>query len=163
MDRKGFSAQSSLEYLTIFSAALLLLAVVIIIIAVFSYVSKPTTSTNSQCYISSELYCLQVLIGSNGLYYEGIVAFTNNLGTGINFASNSLVFYPISSGTAYYGICLPANALRGSLVVCNATMQGWTAQNGSQLTPRFVLHYTICSGSVCTYFNTTGSGTTYMP
>ncbi len=155
--------QSSIEYLSSFSLAIVILVIVVGIIAVLFLQGKTSTFTPSTCFISAQLDCQQFAVSSNALQTSAIAVFTNNLGTTMYFApGNAFTVFPTSSQTYSHGECLPANAPQGSLVVCNAIIQNFAPGAGSQLQPRFQLSYSQCAKSGCPTLNTTGSAVVYV-
>jgi hypothetical protein len=159
--------QSSIEYLSMFSAALILLVIVIAVVGMLLLSSRSSTNVASSCYISPEINCLQLDVATNGIQSTGLVVFTNNLGQIMHFASNSFAIYPTSSQAGYIGECLPYNAVPGAEVECNATLgNGYNPSLGSELNPRFQITYSQCTRSDCAVispsYNITGTGTTYV-
>ncbi|MDE1859955.1 MAG: hypothetical protein KGH67_05525 [Candidatus Micrarchaeota archaeon] len=160
---KKSKAQMSIEYLSIFTAALILLIIVIAIVSTLLTNSKTPTPVTSACYLSAQLSCQQLSIStSNGIASTAILVFTNNLGTTLTFPTNALVVYPTSSQSSFVGACFPTNAIQGSTVFCNATLIGYRPAAGTELNPRFQVSYNQCSGKLCSTFNTSGTSTTYV-
>ena len=157
--------QSSLEYLSTFSMALIVVTVVIAVVGVVWYAllsPKQSTLIPSSCILSTQLNCFQFAVGNNGAKSVAAVVFTNNLGQPIYFPQNAFEVLPTTSNSAFYGTCLPANAPQGATVVCNVTLAGYNPPIGTQLAPRFQVSYGECSSGQCTNFSTFGSGTTYV-
>lgn len=157
-------SQPSIEYLSTFAVALLLLAIVLAVVGLTLFTGKTTSAEQSTCYISAQLYCFQLTVANNGLGQgsTAYLVFTNNLGVPIQFASNAFVISASGSLQRYLGDCYPANALAGATVVCNATMKGYNPGIGSQIEPAFAIRYTQCSNSLCSNYNTSGSGIIYV-
>ncbi len=157
--------QSSLEYLSTFSMALIVVTVVIAIVGVVWYAllsPKQSTLLPSSCILSTQLNCFQFAVGNNGAKSVAAVVFTNNLGQPIYFPQNAFEVLPTTANSAFYGACLPANAPQGATVVCNVTLSGYNPPIGTQLAPRFQVSYGECSAGQCTNLSTFGSGTTYV-
>ena len=157
-------AQTSIEYLSTFSIALLIILVVLAMMGLNFFGNNSVQSlASSSCYLSAGLECSQIAITNNGVAASAIIIFTNNLGRQINFQnSNSIV---VTSGTtqkSYYGNCYPANAVPGATVVCNVTLSGYSPSIGEQLSPTFQLKYSECISGQCIGYNTSGSGITYV-
>ncbi|MHB1830796.1 MAG: InlB B-repeat-containing protein, partial [Candidatus Micrarchaeaceae archaeon] len=162
---KWRKVQPSIEYLSTFAVALLLLTIVIAIVGFVLLSNKGSTNTPSSCYISPQIYCFQFAIANNGMSNgktTAAVVFTNNLQIPITFPQNSFIVFPSSSRTGSIGSCYPSVASPGATVVCNVTISGYTPQIGTQLAPNFQISYNECSGTSCTSYNTTGTGTTYV-
>lgn len=168
-DSGNMKTQSSIEYLSVFTVALVIIIIVIAIVAMLFVNQNTSTSTytSSSCYISPQIDCQQLVVATNGVKTTAIIAFTNNLGQTMHFTANSFVVYPSYSQSSYYGMCYPANALQGAFVICNATLTGYNPSAGTQLNPRFQLTYLQCQGEVCTTatpttYNSAGTGTVYV-
>ena len=121
-------AQSSIEYLIVFAAAVLILTIVLVIL---SNSASNVPPTPSQCYLSPQLNCQQLIMASNPTGSEGILVFTNGAGQTIHLPQNSFVFEPSSSGTTYTGNCLPTNAIPGTQVVCIAYTGSYSPKTGT--------------------------------
>ena len=164
--RREMKTQTSVEYLSTFTASLVILAIVIAVVSMFLFNKGTTTNVPSSCYISAQINCQQLTVASNGTQSKAIIAFTNNLGQTIHFTSNSFVVAPTSSQEQYAGSCFPQNALPGAQVVCNVTMADYHPSLGTQLNPRFQVTYSQCTGTDCGHtvatYNSSGSGTTYV-
>lgn len=150
-------SQSSIEYISTFSMALLILIVAVVAVGAFFLRSNQTTYAPSVCIISSQLNCVQAAIANNSGKSVAMVVFTNNLGVPITFAGNSIVVYPSSSQQGYIGSCYPTTAPAGATVICNATLTNFKAQIGQQLQSSFQISYSQCSSGQCQVTNTTGT------
>ncbi len=154
--------QSSIEYLTMFAAAVLILVIVIAVIS--NVLSNNTPPLPSTCYLSPEMNCLQLTVATNGISTEGIIIFTNGVGQTLQFGSNSFLIYPTAAQKSYLGECFPYNAIPGAQVVCNATINAYTPSLGAQLQPKFEISYSVCPKGSCApgTLNTIGTGTIYV-
>ena len=158
--------QSSIEYLSVITAALILLIIILALVGNLILNKHTYTNVPSSCYISPQINCQQIVIANNGIEAKAVVEFTNNLGQTIQFSSNSFQVSPGYAQTSYNGQCFPYNAVPGAEVICNATLGTFNPSLGTQLNPRFQMTYsqcatTTCSTTIATY-NAAGTGTTYV-
>ena len=162
---KGRS-QSAIEFMSTYSWALLITAIFLATVTTIVYTKGSVYSTPSSCYISPSFPCYEMLILVGNTGSNVVVAFSNNLGTTINFPVNSFHVLPTYANTIYDGECFPSNAITGSIVTCNAIIPGFNPTLGSQLSPKFYVSYAICSPSCAaqssfSQYNTTGFATAY--
>ena len=157
-------AQTSIEYLSTFSIALLIILVVLAMMGLNFFGNNSAQSlASSSCYLSAGLECSQIAITNNGVAASAIIIFTNNLGRQINFQnSNSIVVTSGVTQKSYFGNCYPVNAVPGATVVCNVTLSDYSPSIGEQLSPTFQLKYSECISGQCIGYNTSGSGITYV-
>lgn len=162
--KPGLRAQASIEFLSTYSIALTILVVVVAAVAYLAYFYNGSTQTEASCTISAQIYCVQASITNNGKSTPSAnVLFTNGLGIPMEFQQNSILFFPNSSGSGYWGTCVPANALPGNSVLCSAEITGYVPSVGTETESRFVIRYNMCpKNSECLEFNTTGTGTLYV-
>ncbi len=157
--RKG---QSVIEFLSTYSWSFLILAVFMAVVASYVFTRGANTFSPSYCYISPELLCQEAFVMSNSSGSTITLIFVNNLGTGISFAANAFSISPTFGQQKYLGTCYPANAVQGSLVICNATAPGYVPSTGQQLEPTFTLTYSICQKACQSQlYNTSGTGTVF--
>ncbi len=160
--RKNRRSQPSIEYLSIFSIAVLLIITVLAIVGLTVFNTKSSqTFTQSSCYISAQLNCFQVAVTNNGVSSSAVVVFTNNLGKQINFPNSNAILVQLGSSKSYLGSCYPTNAIQGATVVCNVNVPGYAPTAGTQVNPVFQLNYSECFNNQCNSYKTAGSGTTY--
>jgi hypothetical protein len=157
--RKG---QSVIEFLSTYSWSFLILAVFMAVVASYVFTRGANSFSPSYCYISPELLCQEAFVMTNSSGSTITLIFINNLGTGISFAANSFSVMPSFGQQVHSGLCYPANAVQGSLVICNASASGYFPSPGQQLEPTFTVTYSICQKTCQSQlYNTSGTGTVF--
>jgi hypothetical protein len=160
---KTKKSQTAIEFLSTYTWAFILIAIVIAIVVALSLTRSPTTYSLTHCFIQPELPCEGFIIMSNGTGSRAVLAFLNNLGSNITLPSNAFVVQEPLSSTVFHGQCLPAKGPEGSLIICNATMDGYAPSVGTQLSPTFSVSYRLCSnGCSSTILNSSGSSTLFV-
>ncbi|MGC8479322.1 MAG: InlB B-repeat-containing protein [Candidatus Micrarchaeia archaeon] len=166
-NKKKVKEQSAIEYVMSYSWAVIILLAVVIIY--FFANSNQTTYTPTSCYISPQLPCYQLIIGSNSIETTAKLVFTNDLNKPIYFYSQpfSIKFTP--SSNYYSGTCVPTTANEGSNVTCTVVASGYSILQGSEAEPTFYLSYAECVSQNCNInqrqlitLTTSGSGTSYI-
>ena len=145
--------QSALEFISVYSWAILIVALFLGIIAVLALSKTPVSNLSSACNIQPSLPCLGSALSYNAinpLHLE--IIFVNNLGVTMSFPSNGFNVSTTnvgSPGLAYnIGNCTPSIALQGTPVICQATLSGTlTPQTGSQATTLFTFSYQLCKNN----------------
>ncbi len=160
---KTTKSQTAIEFLSTYTWAFILIAIVIAIVVALSLTRSPTTYSLTHCFIQPELPCEGFIIMSNGTGSRAVLAFLNNLGSNITLPSNAFEVQEPLSSTVFHGQCLPSNGLKGSLIICNATMDGYAPSVGTQLSPTFSVSYHLCSnGCSSTILNSSGTSTLFV-
>ena len=156
----GMKGQPAVEFLSIYSWTLIGVILFVVVISVLATAQTKSVYPPPHCYITSSLPCYGTYIMTNSIGTIAVLIFNNDLGTQIGFPNNAFAISPSYTGTTYYGQCAPANAITGAVVVCNATLAGFSTYLGTQLGPNFVLSYRIC-GAACSntlpVYNTSGT------
>ena len=145
--------QSALEFISVYSWAILIVALFLGIIAVLALSKTPVSNLSSACNIQPSLPCLGSALSYNAinpLHLE--IIFVNNLGVTMSFPANGFNVSTTNVGTpglAYnIGNCTPSIALQGTPVICQATLSGTlTPQTGSQATTLFTFSYQLCKNN----------------
>lgn len=157
---RSVKAQPALEFLSVYSWTLLAVILFVVVASVLASANSRTVYQAAHCYITPGFPCYGMYVMSNTVAPVSLVLFTNELGVTLSFPTNALAVNPTYANATYYGQCLPANALPGAVVACNATLRGFSTSLGTQLTPVFVISYKIC-GSTCSgslpIYNTSGN------
>ncbi len=152
---KNTKAQSALEYLSVYSWALILMMLVILLFFLLSSKPSATTYSPSYCYISSGFPCYQLIVGTNSIGSTVIATFTNDLGKTVYFAQSNTFYVKLLSTAAYApGLCTPSTANPGSAITCVAYINGISPQFGQQLEPQFFFNYSECFSVNCNNQNT---------
>ena len=142
-------SQTAIEFLTTYGWALLIIGIFISIIIIVVGTQTPQSYFPYSCTITPDIYCNEALLVSNSIGSEFIVVFTSYLGEDMNFSANSLIVSIGTSPTKYYGLCKPVLAGKGAIVTCNATMQGYTLNVGTQADVNFAINYKLCQSPPC--------------
>ena len=158
--------QSSVEFLTTYSWAILLLGIFVGVVALMFLSSSNglTTFAPSSCYVTPSLPCSQAVVSGNSMGSTFIVILQNNQGVTISFPANAIQVKPSTyTSNTYSGVCLPQIAPAGSTFICSVPLTNFNPAVGSQLGPSFTLKYQLCSPS-CTaqVYNTSGTAITSM-
>ncbi len=163
MLKSAVKGQTAVEFLATYTWTFVVLAIFVVVIASFLLTRTPTTYVPPTCYITPGFPCDNLILFRNSAGSIAIVVFNNNLGAGIQTpAYNSFSVAPAFSQSSYEGSCYPVNAPQGSIVECNATMQGFRPSLQSQATLSFSLSYELCTPACSPQiYNTSGSGTTF--
>ncbi|MDE1857214.1 MAG: hypothetical protein KGH98_04000 [Candidatus Micrarchaeota archaeon] len=151
-------SQSAIEMLVTYSTALLIISLFVAVMAVEITSNPAQQFIGSQCSIQPSLPCTDSVISgygpANPITYT--LAFTNNLGTAIQFPNNAINMTVSGVGSpgqnSYLGNCIPALAETSAEVVCTVQIPGQLQPNvGTTVQSTFTLNYNICTGK------TTGS------
>ncbi|MDE1860713.1 MAG: hypothetical protein KGH72_03255 [Candidatus Micrarchaeota archaeon] len=164
-DKKSKRMQTAIEYLSIYSWALIILIIAIVVISYLALNRGNTAETflPSTCYLSTELNCQNIIFMSNMSGAKALIIFKNDLPTNISFASSAFTIVPGFSGASYKGNCYPANAVPGSTVSCTVNLANYNAHLGAQLNPKLEVSYKLCANGKCaSQVNTSGSSTVYV-
>ncbi len=160
---KSSKGQSAIEFISVYSWSLIILVVTMTVIAAFVFTRGTTTYSPSYCYLGPSLPCQGLEISTNALGATATLIFINDLGTGLAFPSNSFSIISAVGIPAAKGLCYPANAVRGSIEICNATIPGFRPSVGAQLNPAFTITYQICQKACASQiYNTSGTATLFV-
>ncbi len=147
---KSHKQQVSLEYLAVFTGALIIVALVILALYFLSQ-NRLSSTVPSQCYLTSNFYCVQAAISPNGTSGSQIVVvLSNRLGREITLpASNAIAMRIGASSDLSYGTCLPTNSPSGGKITCVTQDNGYSTSLGNQTNLDFAISYSLCVPS-CT-------------
>lgn len=159
----GLKAQSTIEFLSIYSWTLISVILLAVVVSVFATSQSKNVYPPSHCYITPNLQCGALPVMSNSIGSVAAVAFVNDLGAAVSFPNNAFEITPqyTSGNEAYYGQCAPSTASNGKVVVCNASLGSLSLSLGTHMEPTFIISYRICNGASCSsnlpVYNTSGN------
>ena len=135
-------AQSALEYLLIYSWAIVLVAVVAAVIYLFVF--APSLVTPSSCVFATGAYCQDLIFGSNSVA-SGVAMFLTN-------TQEYAIAYPqvqanFSGFPTVVGSCQPTLVLAGGAIICSVNLPQKSISLGSLVTGKIVMSAIPCPSS----------------
>ena len=146
--------QSAVEFVSVYSWAILVVALFIAIIAVLAMSKTPASNLASSCSIQPSLPCSGTILAYNTVNPLNFkLLFTNNLGVTMYFPYNGFNVTTTNigvSGVTYsIGNCTPSVATQGTQVLCMASIAGsLKPQVGSQTSTLFTMSYQLCKNNL---------------
>ena len=111
-DRNG-KLQSAMEYLLTYGWAILIL--VVIVYLMYYLVILPATITSSHCSVTFGAFCQDIIMGSNAIYSNMVILFTNTQQYALQAPNISLTSPTFGEVT---GTCQPHFVLPGGSIIC---------------------------------------------
>ncbi len=143
--------QSAIEFLTVYSFALITLTFMLTISFLISSSVTPQTTLYSQCNIEPLMPCEEALITYNGIGFSTYtVLFRSDINYVIYFPQNALNVTTTGVGVQgrqhTFGNCYPQYASIYTQVICTAKISGTTHPSyGSDVNSPFSLTYSMCN------------------
>jgi len=158
--RRQIKGQPALEFLSIYSWALISILLLIAVVTVVATSQGKLIYPPPHCYIAPSFPCYGAYIMTNSIGTVALVILNNNLGVPVYFPANSFEISPSYSNKTYGGQCLPSTASHANTIVCEASLAGFSSSLGTELGPNFEIRYSICektcAGGLPVY-NTSGT------
>ncbi len=173
--RKKQRQQSAVEFLSTYSWTFLVLAMLIAVLLIFISQKSPVNYLLNQCFLTSQITCLQDIITTNSTNILFAAKLNNYLGysslTYLQFGANSINVTLTGIGkngtNIFYGNCYPMNTLvpyAGQTFCIVKIPKQLVPKQGQKISATYQISYNICtSGEKCVSSNSySQSGYTYL-
>ncbi len=173
--RKKQRQQSAVEFLSTYSWTFLVLAMLIAVLLIFISQKSPVNYLLNQCFLTSQITCLQDIITTNSTNILFAAKLNNYLGysslTYLQFGANSINVTLTGIGkngtNIFYGNCYPMNTLvpyAGQTFCIVKIPKQFVPKQGQKISATYQISYNICtSGEKCVSSHSySQSGYTYL-
>ena len=173
--KKKQRQQSAVEFLSTYSWTFLILAMLITVLLIFISQKSPVNYLLNQCFLTSQITCLQDIITTNSTNILFAAKLNNYLGysslTYLQFGANSINVTLTGIGkngtNTFYGNCYPMNTLvpyAGQTFCIVKIPKQLVPRQGQKISATYQISYNICtSGEKCASSNSySQSGYTYL-
>ena len=173
--RKKQRQQSAVEFLSTYSWTFLVLAMLIAVLLIFISQKSPVNYLLNQCFLTSQITCLQDIITTNSTNILFAAKLNNYLGysslTYLQFGANSINVTLTGIGkngtNIFYGNCYPMNTLvpyAGQTFCIVKIPKQLVPKQGQKISATYQISYNICtSGEKCVSSHSySQSGYTYL-